>query len=254
MALQYVYIKRTIYSDITDGATMRQYVLDRISNSASSLLYGVPAIATGVYTAGTAVAAAIQTAITNYGLNETKVNFDIIKAKIALAIIWLDSLTMLVEPIANNPLNCSTREEAAINIEIAGFKAEKLIAGSKGVPDTALFTAEYVGNGIIDVDIANGADFNPTNVIIIAISIPPITTPPTPLPTITLVNGQAIVVSKAGVTVISKTLSGKGRTVKLYGMDTCSSWMIYIYCMNGNKLISLLSTTVPVNLIAPPTT
>ncbi len=251
MALKKVNGNSTEYSLITDPAEMRQYVIDRGNAASSSTLYGTPAIAASVYTAGTSAATAIQTAITAHTAAPTLANKDIVKAKMALGVLWLDSLLALVVPIANSPTNCTTREEAAVNIEIAGFTAEKLNKNSKGKPDMALFTATYVGNGVIDIDITNGDEFNPANVIIIAVAVPPVTVPPTPPPIVSLKDGQVAVTSKVYVPVVTKTMSGKGTSAKLVDMAGSPSWMIYIYSMNGNKLISMLSSAGPVNLVTP---
>jgi hypothetical protein len=52
MAIQAVGIKRTDYSEITDGIEMKEYILDRVNASGLSVLYVAPAIPATVYTAG----------------------------------------------------------------------------------------------------------------------------------------------------------------------------------------------------------
>ncbi len=254
MAFEPVNVKRTEYSLITDALEMKQYISNRISNGEASVLYNIPNIPSTVYIDGTAKATAIQAAINAYGLTPSKANTDNIKVKVAEGVIWLDGLVVLVEAIANNPANAATREAAAVNIEIIGFIAEKLIANSKGTPDKALFTATYVGGGIIEIAITNGVSYAPANVMIIAVGNPPATDPVSPLPVVSFVGGQVLVTSKVSVPMVTKTYTGKGTSAKLIKMDSCASWNIYIYSMNGNKLISELSVPVSVVIFTPPVT
>lgn len=252
MAIQPVGIITTDYTDITNGADKKQYVLDRIAQGTGSTIYVAPNIPAAVYTAGNGVATAIGTAVTNHGLVNTPANARIIKDKVALADEWLDSLVALVIPIANAPANASTREEAATNIVIIGFTPEKLTQASKGAPEKAVFTATYEGGGTIALDITNGVDFDPATMTVVAIGVPPVTTPPTPAPVITLTGAQLLVTSKVSVPVLTKTFSGRGKGAKLEGMDFYPNWIIVIFSQNGNKQISLISAAVPVNLFTPP--
>jgi hypothetical protein len=249
MASETVDILRTDYSEITDPTEMIQYVTNRVNAGKNSVLYAIPNIGAAVYNAGTSAAAAIQTAIDKYGLAPTKGNAGIIKNKVALAIKWLDSLVALVVPIANDPANCDTRDEAATNISIIGFTPEKLFFSSKGTPQTMKFTATYVGGGIVELDIIMPPDFNPTTITVVAVAIPPVTDPPTPLPKVSLVNGQVLITAKVFVASFTKTITGKGKSLKLSKMDTCANWNIYMYCQHGNTQISLLSVAVPVSLL-----
>ena len=251
MSKDHVNIITTVYSGITDAAEMEQYVRDRVSQGRDSDIYAVPNIPDAVYNKGTDAADAIQTAIDKHALNPSIPNTKTIKNKIALAVKWLDGLVLLVVPIANSETNCSTLEEAATNITIIGFTPEKLYYSKKGTPDTINFTAEYVGNGIIEIEIIMPDDFKPTTITVVAVAVPPVTNPPTALPSVKLIGAQVQIKAKVFVESFTKTITGKGKSLKLYAMDSCPSWIIYMYCQNGNMQISLLSAGVRVNLINP---
>jgi hypothetical protein len=243
----------TEYSKITDPAELKQYILDRVSQGSGSTMFGGTNIPAAEYADGTTAAGAIGTAITNRSANPSIPNKRAVIDKMALGVEYLDGLATLAIPIANLPANATTREEAATNITVIGFTPEKLTASSHGIPATATFTAIYVGNGIIELEITNGADFEPAAINVVAVALPPVTIPATPPPVVTLSNGQIQVTSKVSVPIITKTVTGKGRGLKLSSMDSNPSWLIYIYSMNGNKLISLISVGVTVNLYTPPT-
>jgi hypothetical protein len=253
MELETVNVLRTDYSEITDALEMKQFVLNRVNAGKASALYAIPNITAAVYNAGIFAADAIQAAIDFYVLFPTKGNAGTIKDKVALAIKWLDSLVAVVVPIANDPANCATREAAATNISIIGFAPEKLFFSSKGTPPTMVFTATYVGDGIVEIDIIMPPDFNPTTITIVAVAIPPVTNPATPPPIVSLENGQVLITAKVFVASFTKTITGKGKSLKLLKMNTCTNWNIYMYCQHGNTQISLLSAPVPVSLLTPPT-
>ncbi len=253
MANQIVGINRNGYSDITDPLKMKQYVYNRLSHCSGSVLYEAPNIPVLKYDEGTEIMDAIQTSINNHNDKPTIANASAIKLRVAAAVLYLDSLAALVIPIANDPTNSTSRTIAALNITISGFTHEKLDYGKHGTPEQATFTATYVGGGVIEINITNGTGFSAVGIIIIAVGIPPVTTPPTPLPIVIINNGQVEVSSKVAVPMVSKTMTGKGQSAKLYNMGRCAGWNIYIYSMNGNKLISVLSMPVPVIVFTPPT-
>src|SRR5665213_462921 len=182
----------TDYSKISDPAELKQYILDRVSQGSGSIMFGGINIPPAEYLAGTSAAGAIGTAITNRSGNPSIPNKRAVIDKMALGVEYLDGLAALTIPIANLPANATSREEAATNITVIGFTPEKLTSSSHGIPPTATFTATYVGNGIIDIEITNGVDFEPVAVNIVAVALPPITNPVTPPPVITLINGQIV--------------------------------------------------------------
>jgi hypothetical protein len=252
MAFDEVGVITTDYSLIKEGSVMKQYVNNRVAAGRASVIYAVPHILDAYYTDGTDAARAIQDAIDAWVLAPTHGNLNTIHDKVALACKWLDGLVELVIPIANAEANATTREEASTNIDIIGLTPEKLTQSSKGTPETTTFTADYVGGGIIELDITNGPTYDPTVKIVIAVAMPPVTVPPTPDPVVALVNGQVGISSTVPVQSFTKTITGKGKSAKLYTMGGSPKWKLYIYTMNGNKLISLLSAPVPVTIFEPP--
>jgi hypothetical protein len=251
MAFDLVGVITTDYSEIKNGTEMKNYVNNRISRGRASVIYAVPLILDAYYIAGTAAANAIQAAIDVWEGAPSHANLNIIHDKVALACKWLDGLVELVIPIANAEANATTREEASTNIDIIGFTPEKLIQTSKGIPDTATFTATKQGDDSIEIAITNGPTFNSSVIIVIAVAEPAVTVPPTPSPVVSLVNGQVGISSTVPVKSFTKTITGKGKSAKLLAMGGSAKWKLYIYSMNGNKLISLLSAPVTVTIFDP---
>ena len=95
---------------------------------------------------------------------------------------WLIIYTSKVEPIANADANRTTRKEAFLNIILSGLMPQKLGRSDKGNPETPVITASYVGDGIIEIEITNGKEFDPSSITIIAIEVPPVTDPATKKP------------------------------------------------------------------------
>ena len=161
-AIRDVLVKRTEYSLIIDPAELRQYVVDVVGLASPSALYMNPNIATAVYTALTNAANAITSATDAYGISKTDANRDAIPTKMSLAVDRLNEFCDLVEPIANDPANRTTREEAKVNIEKANLKAQKLDASPKPDPEKAVATFTNVGTGKVVPEITNGAEYAPT--------------------------------------------------------------------------------------------
>ena len=241
-----------VFTKEKHGPTLRDYIQECIAIGSVSTLFLNPAITTAFYAAGTVAYGALALAITNYSNNITTENLKIVKAKMALVVVWLRSYAAQVQVIANLPINCTTRLEASNNILASYLTPAKLISTRKGNPDAPLFNAKFV-DGIIVVNITNGKTYHPASITIIAVAVPPVTVPATPNPTVTLVQSTATVsiVSKVGVHTISKSFSGKGTSGKIAGATLSASYNLVAYAQNGNKQCSLLSAPVLVTIITP---
>ena len=250
--LKLVMVLITVFTEETDAKTLRDYIKNCYDKGTVATLFKDPNITAAFYALGLIAYEALRDAITAHDLNQSEDNENIMKDKMALAVLWLRSYASQVQVISNLPANCTTREEAATNIGLSYLTAQKLSSSTKGQPETAVITAKYLGDGIIEVIIVNGISFNPSSINIIAVGVPPVTDPATPNPVITLNDGQVIVTCKVAVPMISKSLSGKGKTQTLSGMNTCPSYLVALYSQNGAKLISFLSNIVLVTLITPP--
>ena len=136
---------RTKYSEIKVHKDMLTYITSKITTGSTSILFKDPHITTLFYGLGTTAKIALLDAIDVYIDSPIEANRLIVEAKMALAIIWLDSYTDQVENIANDPFNCTTRGEAAANIELAGLTAQKISLTKKTKPQTPTFTAKIIG-------------------------------------------------------------------------------------------------------------
>jgi hypothetical protein len=237
-----------------NGPRLRDYLENCLTFGAGSTMFESPYISTAFYDEGDDAYDALYTAIENYVKNETTNNLKIMKGKMALAIIWLRSYAAQVVVIANLHANCTTREEAATNTRLSYLTPQKLIASTKGIPATPSFKAS-ITDGVMYITITNGVKYQPTSIVFIAVAVPPVTSPATPLPVVSLdrSNAQYSVTSKVVNQVVSKSISGKGRSAKMTNMNTSPSYNLYAYAMHGNKLVSLLSEPVLVTIITTKT-
>src|SRR5665213_2235494 len=250
--LKLVPILITVFTNETNAKTLRDYIKNCIDKGSAADLFKDPKITTAFYALGTTAYTALRDAITAHDENNSTDNENIVKDKMALAVLWLRGYATQVQAISNLPLNCTTREEAATNIGLSNLTAQKLTSSSKGDPETAVITATYLGGGIIEIIITDGVTFEAGSINVVAVGVPPITDPATPNPVISLLNGQITVTSKVGVQMTTKSLLGKGKKIKISGMNTCPSYLVGLYSQNGNKQISELSNIVLETLITPP--
>lgn len=214
-----------------------------------SVLYAVPNIHGTVYVDGLDATDALALAIKNYNKNKNTDNLNIVKDKMALLVLWLTIFSKLVVKIANDEANCTTREEASTNIGLSGFEPHKLSQAKKGNPDDPIITAYYAGDGIIEIKVVNGKSFDASSITVIAVEVPPVKDPVTPLPKISIEDNQVTVTSKVAVKVVTKTISGKERIMKLNKMNTHAAFNVCIFCQNGNQQISKLSNVVLVEIM-----
>jgi hypothetical protein len=249
--LKLVAVLITAFTKIKDPAKMLEYIFGCLTDGMAAALYESPAISAVFYTAGNEAWAALDTAITIYNGNVTPNNLKIVKAKMALCVVWMRSYAVQVQAIANLPINAATREEIVINIEQSYLTAQKLTSSEKGAPEQPSLTGKNLGIGEIGVQVINtGVTFDPQSIIILAVSVPvaPVTTPPSPTPPpadVTLSeSGVVRVTSTVGIDLITLTLNGKAREVTFTGLITGTWYYIYAYSKNNNKKLSDL--TVPI--------
>lgn len=247
-ALKFIKVKTTVFSRIEDPAQLRQYVIDSIEKGSISALYMDPNILAAFYSDGVDRAKDIQLAIDAHALSPVASNETAIKNKMALAVLWLKDYSKQVEDIANLPANRTTVEEAATNIQISFLTNQKLESESSSKPDVPLFTVSSKGNGGIGAMITNGDAYKPKRACFTAIQMPDATVPATPDPIVTLINGQLKIITAGNAEVITKTISGKGRTTTLNASNTGKSYIVYVYTQNTDKLVSDLSAGIIIKL------
>lgn len=255
--LKLVAVLISIFTKQTDGPKLRDYLSNCLTDGMASILFANPAILAAFYTAGNTAYDALALAISNYETNDSTGNGRIMRAKMALAVIWLRSYAAQVQVIANLPANCTTRQDAADNITTSFLTPQKLTSTEKGNPATPLFNAKFV-DGVLVINITNGEAYKPTSINFIAIAVPPVTDPATPNPVVSLVQATATisVVSSVAVHMVSRSFSGKAKSAKIAGATLAPSYLLVGYAQNGNKQCSLLSAPILVTIVtlpAPPT-
>ncbi len=244
--LKDVKVLQGAFAKMDDPKVLMKYVTDAVAKGSNAGLYKNPFIITAVYDKGTQAAADIQTAMDDYATTPSPENEKTIGDKMVLAKGWLKEYSKLVEPIANDNANRSTREEAATNILAANLSYQKLTSASAGDPITPAFTAKSVGDGKIKIDVINGAEYHPRTTLFLAVQLPDKTTDVTPDPIVTLVKGQLKVSSNGITETITQSMSGKGRTNIIATSNSGSRYAVYLYSQNGKKEVSELSMPVTV--------
>jgi hypothetical protein len=243
--IKYILILRTAYNLITNGKVMRDLINETISICIVAELYINPNIPTAYYTEGTAVAAAINTAILVHNGAPTPGNNEIIQNKVALGVIWMDGLADQVEVIANADANRTTAEEASTNIKLANMVPQKLTQTIKGTPVTPVITAENVGTGKVAAkNVTPHGDDVPDETFFMAIEMPAVTEPVTPDPIASITLGQFKVILAAAAEINTINATGKGKTLTFIDLKPGVGYMIIAYTKNGNKFISELSNIV----------
>ena len=245
----------TIFTTETNAEVLRDYLWDCLTMGMAAVLFENPHILTAFYTAGNDAYDALALAISNWETSPTTNNKNIVKDKMKLVVIWLRGYASQVQTIANDTTNTTTREEARTNIGLSFLTAQELTPAKKGNPATPEFTAS-ITNGVISINITNGPAYKPTNIIVVVTAVPPVTSPATPNPVVTLdkSNAQVSVTSKVAVQAVVKSISGKGTSLKIANMNTSPSYNIQAYAQNGNKQISNLSAPVLVTIVTLPET
>ena len=249
--LKVVAVLITAFTKIKEPAKMLEYIFGCITDGMAAVLYETPAISAAFYTAGNSAWAALDAAIGIYNGNVTPENLKIVKAKMALCVVWLRSYAIQVQAIANLPINCATREEAQINIGLSYLTAQQLTSSKKVNPEQPSLTGKNVGIGEIGVQVINtGVTFAPQSIILLAVSVPvaPDTIPPSPTPApadVTLsTTGIVRVKSTVGIDLITLTLNGKAREVVFTGLISGTWYYIYAYSKNNNKKMSALTAPI----------
>jgi hypothetical protein len=247
--LKLVAVKITVFTRQRDAGKLLAYIWACLSDGLNATLYENPNILSAFYTLGNDAWEALDLAISDYSKNTTPDNLKIVKAKMALVVIWLRAYASKVQVIANLPANATTREEVVINIGQSYLTAQKLVQSKKGDPQIPEMTGKNVGIGTIDIEVVNIDNFNPTGIVFIAVEVPvtPITVPPsaaTPPAVVELKDGQLLITSTVAVQTASISIEGKGRTVTFIGLKPGKLYAIYAYTRNGKKQVSKLSAPI----------
>jgi len=243
--LKPVFVKRTIYSKISDPETMEDYIVDCVGMGSEADLFESPSIATSFYTQGTNAAAAIETAREAHSMAPTKGNLKQVKLKMGEGVVWLNNYADKVEVISNDDANRTSREAAAGNILLSFLTPQKLEKLPKGDPETPELQGKNVGTGKIKVEITNGVTYKPSQTNFIAMELPKEDSDLAD-PVVELKDGQVKITFSAPGEVITQSTSGKGRFTTLTVTNSGSRYAIYAYAQNGKKQVSQLSE--PINV------
>jgi hypothetical protein len=234
-----VKVKRMVYTFNTSYSFVQQYITNCVSLGKNSILYQPPNIPLAFYTKGTNASGAMQAATTKCAAVPTNANKGIKKVKKTAGIAWLNEYSDLVEVIANDDANRSTRHEAATNIAEAYLSSQKLANSSKGNPETPKISAVNKGNGRVDVGILNGADYKPTLTMFIIIE-------KAAKAKLTINNGQLSIEMETVSHIVFKVASDKGKYTHLLNLKPGVPYEIYAYAQNGKNKLSALSTAANV--------
>ena len=219
-----------------------------INKGTVASLFMNPHIPTAFYGAGTGLKINLSNAIDAHTEVPIKANMDIVIAKMALVVVWLDSYTNQVETISNDPDNRTTRQEAATNIALSGLNPQKITKSSKGTPAIPTFTVTDAGAGTAKVLVTNDVEFNPSTVVMICVEIPSDSEKVIAPASVELKDGQLKVTCTVAVDMITTTITGKGRKGQFDELKKNISYNVYLYSKNGNTLMSKLSAPVRVNM------
>jgi len=243
-----VAVKRTIYTRIKRASVLKKYIIDCMANGMSWALFMDPHILAAFYASGLIAQTALNDAINAYTLSPTKGKMEIVKAKMALVVIWLNGYADQVEVISNADANRTTREEAGANISNSFLTHQVIVAEKKGNPDMPVITAMNTGDGNVEVEITNGKEYQPNSIVIIAVEIPAIADPYVAPAMVELVKDQLSINCKAGVHTVMMSISGKGRLIGFSKLKTGVSYNFYAYAQNGKLQLSALTPPVVVKM------
>ena len=232
------------FTDETNPEALRDNLWNCLELGMAAPMYENPHILTAFYTAGNFAYDALALAISNHEEVPTDDNELIVKAKMALAVIWLRSYANQVFLIANDSTNCTTRDEAVININASGLTAQKLTQTKKVKPEKLVLLGKNLGTGIGQIKIVNDNPFVVRSSVFILVSKPPVTSPPTPDAVVSIVNGQFNVAATYAYQLSLLVLDGKGRIATFNNLIPAQGYNGYGFSKNGNKLIGDLSDPV----------
>jgi len=241
-------VKRTIYSKITDSLVMWKFIDNCITTGGLAALFKDPNILAAFYALGVAARGALKTAMDAYVAAPTKGNHDVVLAKMALVIIWLDGYSDQVETISNTDTNRTTYEEAVANIKISYLTPQKPTGGKKGKPDKVTFTIKELGGGDLLCEVTNGDEYQPSGTTFFAVELPAVTPTPIPSPDVSLDGDQINIVSYGPSHFASQSSSGKGNFTTLKKLNKGSRYAIYGFSQNGKKFISDLSAPIIIEI------
>ena len=239
-------VKTTDFSTISDAGELLTYIINSINEGKASVLFRIPNITTTIYNQGTFAKNALKKSIENAVQNPKKANFDIIKDKMRLVVIWLNKYSGKVVLISNDDANRSTTEEAATNIRTSHLTPQNLKKLSKGAPVKPILTGATINKTGLEVRISNIDVFKPASVTFILVERPAATNPPTKSPIITLINGQLKTQFFGNSSIIIQTINGKGEFIRFDGLNPLSQYDVYAYGQNGKKQISQLSDKITI--------
>src|SRR5665213_2349613 len=165
-------VKRTVYSNITNSLVLWKYIGSCLSNGTTQALFKDPNILAAFYLLGTNAQGALKAAMDAHVIAHTKGNNDVILAKMALVVVWLDGYSDQVETISNADTNRTTYEEAVANIKLSYLTPQKPNTSSKGKPDKVEFIIKELGGGDILCEVTNGVDYQPSSTTFLAVELP----------------------------------------------------------------------------------
>ena len=238
--------KMTAFSEMTNSEKLQNYLDNCITKGSAEPMFEDPHISNTFYGEGTDISDALKLARKNYKDAPIESNLLIKDDKMSLAKLWLKDYASKVMPIANDPMNCTTREEAATNITLSGLMAQKLGRSAASPPETPVLIGLNIGVGMAKIDIVNGSTFHPKETIFVAVSKAPITIPPTPDAVVTLVEGQLKMSADYKLEFFLLTIDGKGKTVIFKELAPNLFYEFYAFSKDGKKLVSALSAGIPV--------
>ena len=232
--LKPVKVKRTAFTFHLNPSDTKQYIHDCVNTGSDSDLFQDPHIETAFYDEGMEAAGAIDEAITACHLAPTKGNQQLIGDRVSEGVLWLHKYSDKVEVIANDEANRTTREEAATNITLSYLTVQKLKSFKKGNPETPEVTATNVGSGKIDVQIVNGAAYQPTQTTYIVVEA-------RMGAVISILRGQLEIKMRETGHIIVKTAARKGKYTHFTGLIPGVEYEVYAYAQNGKQQVSQLS-------------
>lgn len=214
-------VKISEYSFITDPTKFKDYMNDSIRTGKASDFYKDPNITTVYYNAGKVLADAIKTAVDKYTDAPIDANKERIEVAMASGLVWMNGYAAQVQVIANLPANRATQDEAATNILQSFLKYQALTKTMKSTPENPELSGKVVaGPGAINVNIVNGATFNPLRTVIVSVSEPLLTNPITPPSIVNVVDGQLNIETFGPSTISVNVIPGKGRLAKFKSLVT----------------------------------
>ena len=245
--LKIVKVKRGTFTLMQNAGDVRDYIDNCVGMGSTAVLYKNPAIATAFYNQGIAASDAITQALKDYKQVPTTGNLGLIADAKADGIIWLEGYADKVEEIANADANRSTREQAHTNIQLSFLTPQKLASSSKGIPETPTIQGTITGPKTVLIEVTNGESYIPSQTNFLLVELPAFTSLDSPDPVVELIDGQLNVKGATGE-VITKSVSGKGKSTKIKFSNPAARYAGYSYAQNGKKLVSDLSAVIIIKM------